>query len=171
MKKRRLIISIILISSFLFIFTNMKNDTPSDTMKSIYSVTINSLTGETIDLHKFKGKKLLIVNTASVAGYEGQIGQAAYSASKGGVVGMTMPIARELARYGIRVLTIAPGLFDTPLLAFVHWRHFRRLDGDPPPLAPVRSSDSCDCPADQSITLRLSAESCNVIFSAGMTVS
>ncbi len=59
----------------------------------------------------------VIVNTASVAAFDGQIGQAAYSASKGGVVGMTLPIARELARYGIRVMTIAPGLFLTPLLA------------------------------------------------------
>jgi NAD(P)-dependent dehydrogenase (short-subunit alcohol dehydrogenase family) len=59
----------------------------------------------------------VIVNTASVAAYEGQIGQAAYSASKGGVVGMTLPIAREFARYGIRVMTIAPGIFWTPLLA------------------------------------------------------
>ena len=59
----------------------------------------------------------VIINTASVAAFEGQIGQAAYSASKGGVVGMTLPIARELARYGIRVMTIAPGIFWTPLLA------------------------------------------------------
>ena len=59
----------------------------------------------------------VIVNTASVAAFDGQIGQAAYSASKGGIVGMTLPIARELARYGIRVMTIAPGIFLTPLLA------------------------------------------------------
>ena len=59
----------------------------------------------------------VIVNTASAAAFDGQIGQAAYSASKGGVVGMTLPIARDLARYGIRVVTIAPGLFDTPMLA------------------------------------------------------
>ena len=59
----------------------------------------------------------VIVNTASVAAYDGQIGQAAYAASKGGIVGMTLPIAREFARYGIRVMTIAPGLFWTPLLA------------------------------------------------------
>ena len=59
----------------------------------------------------------VIINTASVAAYDGQIGQAAYSASKGGIVGMTLPIARDLARDGIRVMTIAPGLFDTPLLA------------------------------------------------------
>ncbi|MNO71898.1 3-oxoacyl-[acyl-carrier-protein] reductase FabG [compost metagenome] len=59
----------------------------------------------------------VIVNTASVAAFDGQIGQAAYSASKGGVVGMTLPIARELARHGIRVMTIAPGIFETPLVA------------------------------------------------------
>jgi len=62
------------------------------------------------------GERGVIVNTASVAAFDGQIGQAAYSASKGGIVGMTLPIARDLARDGIRVVTIAPGLFDTPLL-------------------------------------------------------
>ena len=59
----------------------------------------------------------VIINTASVAAYEGQIGQAAYSASKGGIVGMTLPIARDLAQRQIRVVTIAPGMFDTPMLA------------------------------------------------------
>ncbi|MES1951135.1 short-chain dehydrogenase [Salinisphaera sp. S4-8] len=59
----------------------------------------------------------VIINTASVAAYEGQIGQASYSASKGGIVSMTLPIARELARHGIRVMTIAPGIFDTPMMA------------------------------------------------------
>ncbi len=63
------------------------------------------------------GERGVIVNTASVAAFDGQIGQAAYSASKGGIVGMTLPAARELARYGIRVMTIAPGIFDTPLMA------------------------------------------------------
>jgi NAD(P)-dependent dehydrogenase (short-subunit alcohol dehydrogenase family) len=63
------------------------------------------------------GERGVIVNTASIAAFDGQIGQAAYSASKGGIVGMTLPIARDLARLGIRVATIAPGLFDTPLLA------------------------------------------------------
>ena len=63
------------------------------------------------------GERGVIISTASVAAFEGQIGQAAYSASKGGIVGMTLPIARELARYGIRVMAIAPGTFDTPLLA------------------------------------------------------
>ena len=63
------------------------------------------------------GERGVIVNTASVAAFDGQIGQAAYSASKGGVVGMTLPIARELAQHGIRVMTIAPGIFETPMLA------------------------------------------------------
>lgn len=63
------------------------------------------------------GERGVIVNTASVAAFDGQIGQAAYSASKGGVVGMTLPIARDLARQKIRVCTIAPGIFDTPLMA------------------------------------------------------
>ncbi len=63
------------------------------------------------------GERGVIINTASVAAFDGQIGQAAYSASKSGVVGMTLPIARELARYGIRVMIIAPGIFDTPMLA------------------------------------------------------
>jgi NAD(P)-dependent dehydrogenase (short-subunit alcohol dehydrogenase family) len=62
------------------------------------------------------GERGVIVNTSSVASFEGQIGQAAYAASKAGVNGMTLPIARELARHGIRVMTIAPGIFDTPML-------------------------------------------------------
>nr|AKQ70976.1 3-hydroxy-2-methylbutyryl-CoA dehydrogenase [bacterium enrichment culture] len=63
-----------------------------------------------------EGERGVIVNTASVAAFDGQIGQAAYSASKGGIVGMTLPIARELARWGIRVMTIAPGIFETPMM-------------------------------------------------------
>jgi NAD(P)-dependent dehydrogenase (short-subunit alcohol dehydrogenase family) len=63
------------------------------------------------------GERGVIVNTASVAAFDGQIGQAAYSASKGGVVSMTLPLAREFARLGIRVMTIAPGIFETPMLA------------------------------------------------------
>ena len=62
------------------------------------------------------GERGVVINTASVAAYDGQIGQAAYSASKGGIVGMTLPIARDLADKGIRVCTIAPGIFETPLL-------------------------------------------------------
>jgi NAD(P)-dependent dehydrogenase (short-subunit alcohol dehydrogenase family) len=63
-----------------------------------------------------EGERGTIIMTASVAAYDGQVGQAAYSASKAAVVGMTLPIARELARYGIRVMTIAPGIFETPML-------------------------------------------------------
>ena len=66
---------------------------------------------------KEDGERGVIINTASAAAFEGQIGQAAYSASKAGIVGMTLPIARELADYGVRVMTIAPGLFETPMLA------------------------------------------------------
>ncbi|MDQ1336264.1 MAG: hypothetical protein QG552_3214 [Thermodesulfobacteriota bacterium] len=62
------------------------------------------------------GEKGVVINTASVAAFDGQIGQAAYSASKAGVVGMTLPIAREFADYGIRIMTIAPGIFGTPML-------------------------------------------------------
>ena len=63
-----------------------------------------------------KGEKGVIINTASVAGYEGQIGQSAYSASKAGVIGLTLTAARDLARHAVRVCTIAPGIFDTPLM-------------------------------------------------------
>jgi NAD(P)-dependent dehydrogenase (short-subunit alcohol dehydrogenase family) len=64
-----------------------------------------------------EGERGVIVNTASVAAFDGQMGQAAYAASKGGIVGMTLPIARDLARSGIRVMTIAPGIFETPMMA------------------------------------------------------
>jgi NAD(P)-dependent dehydrogenase (short-subunit alcohol dehydrogenase family) len=70
-----------------------------------------------------EGERGVIVNTASIAAFDGQIGQAAYSASKGGVVGMTLPIARDLASLGIRVCTIAPGTFDTPMLALLPKEH------------------------------------------------
>jgi NAD(P)-dependent dehydrogenase (short-subunit alcohol dehydrogenase family) len=63
------------------------------------------------------GERGVIINTASIAAYDGQIGQPAYAASKGGIVGLTLPVAREFASLGIRVVTIAPGIFDTPLLA------------------------------------------------------
>jgi NAD(P)-dependent dehydrogenase (short-subunit alcohol dehydrogenase family) len=66
-----------------------------------------------------QGQRGVIVNTASIAAYDGQIGQAAYSSSKGGVVGLTLPAARDLAQYGIRVCTIAPGIVETPMLATV----------------------------------------------------
>jgi NAD(P)-dependent dehydrogenase (short-subunit alcohol dehydrogenase family) len=64
-----------------------------------------------------EGERGLCVNTASIAAYDGQIGQIAYAASKGGIVGMTLPAARDMASRGVRVVTVAPGLFDTPLLA------------------------------------------------------
>jgi len=63
------------------------------------------------------GERGVIVNTGSIAAFDGQIGQAAYAASKGGVVSLTLPVARELARFGIRVATIAPGIFETPMMA------------------------------------------------------
>ena len=78
------------------------------------------------------GERGVIVNTASVAAFEGQIGQAAYSASKGGVVGMTLPIARDLASYGIRVCTIAPGLFNTPMLALMPEEGRKKLGAQVP---------------------------------------
>ncbi|WP_433533075.1 SDR family NAD(P)-dependent oxidoreductase [Micromonospora sp. CA-263727] len=65
------------------------------------------------------GQRGVVINTASVAAFDGQVGQAAYSSSKGGIVGLTLPAARDLAQYGIRVCTIAPGIIDTPLLATV----------------------------------------------------
>ncbi|MEE4378001.1 MAG: 3-hydroxyacyl-CoA dehydrogenase [Candidatus Competibacteraceae bacterium] len=66
-----------------------------------------------------QGERGVIVNTASVAAFDGQIGQACYSATKAGIVGMTLPIAREMARFGIRVVTVAPGLFETPMMASI----------------------------------------------------
>ena len=78
---------------------------------------VSRLAAEAMAAHdEFDGERGVIVNTASVAAFDGQVGQAAYSASKGGVVGMTLPIARDLAPHKIRVMTIAPGLFETPLL-------------------------------------------------------
>jgi NAD(P)-dependent dehydrogenase (short-subunit alcohol dehydrogenase family) len=65
------------------------------------------------------GERGVIINTASVAAFDGQVGQACYSATKAGIVGMTLPIAREMARFGIRVMTIAPGLFETPMMAVI----------------------------------------------------
>jgi NAD(P)-dependent dehydrogenase (short-subunit alcohol dehydrogenase family) len=64
-----------------------------------------------------EGEKGVIVNTASIAAFDGQIGQPAYAASKAGIVGLTLPVARECAAYGVRVMTIAPGIFDTPMMS------------------------------------------------------
>jgi NAD(P)-dependent dehydrogenase (short-subunit alcohol dehydrogenase family) len=66
-----------------------------------------------------QGQRGVVVNTASIAAYDGQVGQAAYASSKGGIVGLTLPAARDLAQYGIRVMTIAPGIVETPMLATV----------------------------------------------------
>jgi NAD(P)-dependent dehydrogenase (short-subunit alcohol dehydrogenase family) len=74
------------------------------------------------------GGRGVIINTASVAGYEGQVGQVAYSASKGGVIGMTLPMARDLASYGIRVNTIAPGLIHTPLFEALPEKAYKSLE-------------------------------------------
>jgi NAD(P)-dependent dehydrogenase (short-subunit alcohol dehydrogenase family) len=72
---------------------------------------------EMVDLDPLEdGERGVIVNTASIAAYDGQVGQAAYAASKGGIVGLTLPIARELSRAGVRVMTIAPGVFHTPMV-------------------------------------------------------
>jgi len=83
--------------------------------------SFNMLRLATADMSKLDplstGERGIVISTASIAAFDGQIGQAAYSASKGGIVAMTLPIARELAQFGIRVLAIAPGLFLTPLLA------------------------------------------------------
>src|ERR1700748_3233547 len=83
--------------------------------------SFNMLRVATAEMSKLEplsaGERGVVICTASVAAYDGQIGQSAYSASKGGIVGMTLPIAREMAQFGIRILTIAPGLFLTPLLA------------------------------------------------------
>jgi len=78
------------------------------------------------------GERGVVVNTASVAAFDGQIGQAAYSASKGGIVGMTLPVARDLARLKIRVMTIAPGLFATPLLGGLSEEQIKSIGGQVP---------------------------------------
>jgi NAD(P)-dependent dehydrogenase (short-subunit alcohol dehydrogenase family) len=78
------------------------------------------------------GERGIIVNTASIAAYDGQIGQCAYAASKAGIVGLTLPAARDLARHAIRVVTIAPGLFDTPLLAVLPEENRQALTANVP---------------------------------------
>jgi NAD(P)-dependent dehydrogenase (short-subunit alcohol dehydrogenase family) len=99
--------------------------TPLDSFRQIIEVnligTINAMrlaaASMTGNEPNEDGERGVCVNTASVAAFDGQIGQVAYTASKAGIAGMTLPLARELARFGVRVMTIAPGLFDTPLLA------------------------------------------------------
>jgi NAD(P)-dependent dehydrogenase (short-subunit alcohol dehydrogenase family) len=87
------------------------------------------------------GERGVIVNTSSVASMDGQIGQAAYAASKAGVNGMTLPIARELARFGIRVMTIAPGIFDTPMLQGMSEEIRASLGARFPSLAPGQAEE------------------------------
>jgi NAD(P)-dependent dehydrogenase (short-subunit alcohol dehydrogenase family) len=91
------------------------------------------------------GQRGVIINTASIAAFDGQIGQVAYAASKGGVVGLNLPAARDLASSGIRVLTIAPGIIDTPMLATVS-EEFRQAlaDGIPFPKRLGRSAEYAD---------------------------
>lgn len=100
------------------------NATPLKHFQTVVNInlvgTYNVLAAFAAALHKADPvgeERGVAINTASVAAMDGQIGQAAYAASKGGVVGMTLPVAREMARYGIRVMTIAPGLFLTPMMA------------------------------------------------------
>ena len=94
-------------------FTKVLNVNVAGTFNMLAKFTARLHTAEPLNAD---GERGVIINTASVAAFDGQIGQAAYSASKGAIVGMTLPVARELARYGIRVMVIAPGIFWTPLL-------------------------------------------------------
>jgi NAD(P)-dependent dehydrogenase (short-subunit alcohol dehydrogenase family) len=98
------------------------------------------LGAEAMIAREFQGEERgVIVNTASVAAFEGQIGQAGYSASKGGVVGLTLPVARDLAEFGIRVNTIAPGLFRTPMFDMLDEPAIRALEAQVP--NPTRLGD------------------------------
>mgnify|MGYP005993118289 CR=1 FL=1 len=107
------------------IYFNTDGPHPLDIFKFIIDLNlvgtfnVMRLASELIDKNEpdNKGEKGVIINTASIAGYEGQVGQSAYAASKAGVIGMTITAARDLARHGIRVCTIAPGIFDTPLMS------------------------------------------------------
>jgi NAD(P)-dependent dehydrogenase (short-subunit alcohol dehydrogenase family) len=88
------------------------------------------------------GERGVCVNTASIAAYEGQIGQVAYAASKAGVVGLTLPVARELARSGVRAVTVAPGLFETPMMAGLPEAARESLSGTVP--YPARLGDPAE---------------------------
>ncbi len=83
---------------------------------NVLAIASEKIAGEEPDA---EGQRGVIINTASIAAYDGQVGQAAYSSSKGGIVGLTLPAARDLAQYGIRVCTIAPGIVETPMLSTV----------------------------------------------------
>jgi NAD(P)-dependent dehydrogenase (short-subunit alcohol dehydrogenase family) len=99
----------------------------------IGSFNVGRLAGAAIQEHEpVEGERGVIVNTASVAAFEGQIGQVAYAASKGGIVGMTLPIARDLSRMLVRCVTIAPGLFDTPLFATIRPEEKAALEASVP---------------------------------------
>jgi NAD(P)-dependent dehydrogenase (short-subunit alcohol dehydrogenase family) len=105
------------------------------------------------ELDEVDGERGVIVNTASVAAFEGQIGQAAYSASKGGIVGMTLPIARDLASLKIRVNTIAPGLFRTPLFAGLPDEAIAALEAQVP--HPARLGDPPNTPPSPYISSKI----------------
>tara|TARA_Y100001935_G_scaffold247731_1_gene244025 strand:+ start:251 stop:1018 length:768 start_codon:yes stop_codon:yes gene_type:complete len=94
------------------IFNNIINVNLIGTF-NVIKISASHMQNNDLDNDGFRG---VIINTASIAAFDGQIGQAAYSASKSGIVGLTLPVARELSRYGIRICTIAPGLFETPML-------------------------------------------------------
>ena len=91
---------------------------------NVSKLAFSKMKDNPLDKNEFRG---LIINTASIAAFDGQIGQAAYSASKGGVVALTLPLAREFARYNIRICTIAPGLFETPMMAGLPEKAYQSL--------------------------------------------
>ncbi len=91
---------------------------------SVIKLIADNMKDNIAEEDNFRG---VIINTASIAAFDGQIGQAAYSASKGGVVGLTLPLAREFSRYGIRVCTIAPGLFETPMMSGLPEKAYQSL--------------------------------------------
>ena len=106
---------------------------------SVLTQAVEKMTANEADEN---GERGVIINTASIAAFEGQKGQAAYAASKGGLVGLTLPIARDLAYYGIRIVTIAPGLFDTPILKGLSDEARQSLSNDIP--NPARLGSGAD---------------------------
>ena len=91
---------------------------------NVLKLTVEKMLENEPDEDSFRG---VVINTASIAAFDGQIGQAAYSASKGGIVSLTLPLAREFAKYGIRVCTIAPGLFETPMMSGLPEKAYQNL--------------------------------------------